>query len=56
VSELATLRAGYLTALRVTIVVPPQTFNGGTLSAQGVEGETLQLLRINGMAVGSLGS
>jgi hypothetical protein len=56
VSEVATVRAGYLTALHVTIVVPPQTFNGGTLRAQGVEGETLQLLRINGTPVGSLGS
>jgi hypothetical protein len=55
VSEVATVRSGYLVTLRLTIVVPPQTFNGGTVAA-GIEGETLQLLQINGTPVGSLGS
>jgi hypothetical protein len=56
VFEVATVRSGYLVTLRVTIVVPPQTFNGGTLPVQATEGETLQLLLINGTPVGSLGS
>lgn len=56
VLEVATVRSGYLVTLRITIVVPPQTFNGGTLAARGIEGETLQLLEINGTPVASLGS
>jgi hypothetical protein len=54
VMEVATIRSGYLVTLRVTVVVPPQTFNGGTLGAHGIEGETLQLLQINGTPVGLL--
>jgi hypothetical protein len=54
VIEVATVRSGYLVTLRVTIVVPPQTFNGGTLAAGGMEGETLQLLQIDRTPVGSL--
>ena len=56
VLEHATIRSGYLVTLRLTILVPPQTFNGGALAAHGIEGETLQLLQINGTPVGSLGS
>ena len=56
VFEVATVRAGYLVTLRVTIVFPPQTFNGGTLEARGIERETLLLLQINGTPVGALGS
>jgi hypothetical protein len=56
VLEVATVRSGFLVTLHLTIVVPPQTFNGGTLAARGIEGETLQLLQINQTPVGSLGS
>jgi hypothetical protein len=56
VLEVAILRSGYLVAPRITIVVPPQTVNGGTLAAHGREGETLQLLERDGTALSTLGS
>jgi hypothetical protein len=54
VSESATVRSRFLVTLRVIVVVPPQTFEGGALAAHGVDGETLQLLQINRTPVASL--
>jgi hypothetical protein len=54
VFESATVRSRFLVTLRLTIVVPPQTAEGGALTARGFEGETLQLLQIDGTPVGAL--
>jgi hypothetical protein len=53
VSELATVRSGYLVSLQLYIAVPTQTLRGTTITG-GVEGEALRLLQINGTSVGSL--
>jgi hypothetical protein len=56
VHETAVLRGGYLAGLRLTVVVPPQTLSNGTPAANGVEGETLVLLQIDGTPTRELGS
>jgi hypothetical protein len=55
VLERALLVAGYLIDLHIVVVVPPQSFNGGSSTAHGVEGETLLLLNIDGTSTASLG-
>lgn len=55
VSERAIVRSGYLVTLRLMVVVPQQSLNGGTEAAQGREAETLQVLEINGTPSGALG-
>ncbi len=55
VAEAATVRSGYLTAVHLSVVVPPQTLANGKPAAHGVEGEELNLLKINGTLTSSLG-
>jgi hypothetical protein len=55
VFETAIVKSGYLVNLHLTVVVPPQSLQGGTQAAHGIEGETLDLLQINGTSTRSLG-
>jgi hypothetical protein len=55
VGESATVKSGYLTNLRLLVVVPPQRNANGTQAAHGVEGESLNLLKINGTRPSPLG-
>jgi hypothetical protein len=55
VFETAVVKGGYLVNLHLTIVVPPQTLDDGTQAAHGIEGETLQLLQVNGTPTSALG-
>jgi|HubBroStandDraft_6_1064221.scaffolds.fasta_scaffold260151_2 hypothetical protein len=48
VHERASVRAGYLVGVRLTIDVPPQKLANGTSAASGSEGEALVMLQING--------
>jgi hypothetical protein len=55
VTEAATVKSGYLTALHLSVMVPPQTLANGKAAPHGVEGEDLNLVKINGTATSSLG-
>ena len=56
VRERATLRAGYLVGVRLTLAVPPQTLPNGQRAANGVENQTLVMLEIDGTPTRALGS
>jgi hypothetical protein len=48
VDERASVRAGYLVGIRLTIDVPAQKLANGTAAAYGTEGEALVMIAING--------
>lgn len=48
VHERASVRAGYLVGIRLTIDVPAQKLADGTAAAYGTEGEALVMIEING--------
>ncbi len=48
VHERASVRAGYLVGIRLTIDVPAQKLANGTAAAYGTEGEALVMIAING--------
>ena len=48
VRERAVVRSGYLTGLRVVVVVPAQSLGGGSQAVAGTQSETFGFLRING--------
>ena len=54
VRERAVVRSGYLTELRVTVIVPAQPLGGGSQAVAGAQRETLDYLRINGTATRTL--
>lgn len=54
VVETVVIRAGYLVAARVRIVVPPQTLHSGQAASHGVEGETLVFIEIGKVQVRNL--
>ena len=56
VHERASVIAGYLVGVRLTIDVPPQKLSNGTSGAYGTEGEALVMLRINGQQTRHLAS
>ncbi len=56
VRERASVRAGYLVGVRLTIDVPPQKLSTGTPAAYGTEGEALVMIEINGLPTRTLGS
>jgi len=56
VAEVADLKSGYLVSVRLTVVVPPQKLANGSAATHGVEGETLNLLKIDGRPTSALGS
>jgi hypothetical protein len=56
VRERATLRAGYLVGVRLTLVVPPQTLPNGLRATSGVENQALVVLEIDGTPARALGS
>jgi hypothetical protein len=55
VYETAVVKSGYLVGLYYKVVVPPQELKGGTPAAHGTEGESIELLQINGTPTSSLG-
>jgi hypothetical protein len=48
VRERAVVRSGYLTLLRVIVMVPAQALGGGSQAVSGTQSETFGFLRING--------
>jgi hypothetical protein len=56
VLERASVRAGYLVGVRLTVNVPPQKLSTGTPAAYGTEGEALVMIEINGVLTRHLGS
>ncbi len=48
VHEVASVRAGYLVGVRLSIDVPPQKLVNGASAAYGTEGEALVMIQING--------
>ena len=56
VAEVASVESGYLVSLRLTVVVPPQRLADGSAATHGVEGEALNLLKIDGRPTSALGS
>jgi hypothetical protein len=56
VAEVADVESGYLVGLQLSVVVPPQRLPNGTAAAHGVEGETLNLLKIDGRPTSARGS
>jgi hypothetical protein len=56
VKERATVREGYLVAVRLTVAVPPQKLASGQQVAAGTENQALVMLEINGTRTGALGS
>jgi hypothetical protein len=56
VAEVADVKSGYLVSVRLTVVVPPQRLANGSAATHGVEGEALNLLKIDGRPTSALGS
>jgi hypothetical protein len=56
VAEVADVKSGYLVSVRLTVVVPPQRLANGSAAAHGVEGEAINLLKIDGRLTSALGS
>ncbi len=56
VDEVADVVSGYLVSVRLTVVVPPQRLANGSAATHGVEGEALNLLKIDGRPTRALGS
>jgi hypothetical protein len=54
VKERAAVRAGYLTSVHLTVVVPPQALANGQRAASGVENQALVMLEINGTPTAAL--
>lgn len=55
VRERATLKAGYLIGVRLTLAVPAQTLPNGQRAASGVENQELVMLEIDGTTTRALG-
>jgi hypothetical protein len=56
VAEVADVKSGYLVSVRLTVVVPRQKLSNGSAATHGVEGEALNLLKIDGRPTSALGS
>jgi hypothetical protein len=54
VSERALVRSGYLVAVRLIVVVPPQTLSNGSQAQHGVEGQELAMVQIGTTRVRTL--
>jgi hypothetical protein len=54
VTEHALVKSDYLVAVRLTVVVPPQTLSNGRPAAHGVEGEQLVMIQIGDTPVRKL--
>jgi len=55
VHERASVRAGYLVGVRLSIAVPSQTLANGQRAVAGVENQALVLVQIDGTATRALG-
>jgi hypothetical protein len=54
VAEVADVISGYLVSVRLTVVVPPQRLANGSAATHGIEGEALNLLKIDGRPTNAL--